>query len=125
MRYIISVIVTLSFISCNQPSTEQVHYTQADLELKINALLGEGPLWVPELQELYWVDIEGKALHIYNPKTKSDQKFSMPSHIGTDHLRKNTEDIRCGSRMDVFVRGKGRNQRVIFRQMRQYTKLNL
>lgn len=55
----------------------------AQLELKTNATLGEGAIWNHRTQELYWVDIEGKKLHIYNPAAGTNRSFSMPSRIGT------------------------------------------
>ncbi len=43
----------------------------AELEYEIKALLGEGAFWNYKTQELYWVDIEGKKLNIYNPINKN------------------------------------------------------
>lgn len=77
----------LSVWSCNtkqhQKPTDMALKTQATLEYKIKAQLGEGAFWNHQTQELYWVDIDGKALHIYNPKTKSDRTIDTPSRIGT------------------------------------------
>lgn len=42
-------------------------------------LVGEGPLWHPAQQVLYWVDIAGRALHQYNPANGQHQQWSMPS----------------------------------------------
>jgi sugar lactone lactonase YvrE len=55
----------------------------AQLELKIKAILGEGAIWNYLTQELYWIDIEGKKMHIYKPQTKQNRSFSLPSRIGT------------------------------------------
>jgi len=56
---------------------------KAVLEYKIKAELGEGAIWNHQTQEFYWVDIEGKKLHIYNPQTKENKSFLTPSRIGT------------------------------------------
>ncbi|MBK6901933.1 MAG: SMP-30/gluconolactonase/LRE family protein [Saprospirales bacterium] len=56
---------------------------QAVLEYQIAAQLGEGPFWNHQTRELYWVDIEGKLLHIYDPVIRTDRTFPMPSRIGT------------------------------------------
>jgi sugar lactone lactonase YvrE len=56
---------------------------QATLEYKINALLGEGPIWNQQTSELYWVDIDGKLLNIYNPETKINRGLPVPLRIGT------------------------------------------
>jgi sugar lactone lactonase YvrE len=55
----------------------------AKLELYIKAELGEGAIWHPKEKKLYWVDIEGKSLHCYDPATKKDQVFPVGSRIGT------------------------------------------
>jgi len=55
----------------------------AGLELDAKARLGEGALWHPLEQVLYWVDIEGKALHRYDPASRQDKKFTVPARIGT------------------------------------------
>ena len=38
-----------------------------ELVLDAKAALGEGAVWVADRQRLYWVDIMGKTVHIYNP----------------------------------------------------------
>ena len=94
--YSFNVFVLLLFISCaadnqpkkvnEQPVEEKVNLlkpSKAVLEYKATALLGEGAFWNHQTQTFYWVDIEGKALHIYDPKTKINQSFATPSRIGT------------------------------------------
>ncbi|MFV0505125.1 MAG: SMP-30/gluconolactonase/LRE family protein [Bacteroidales bacterium] len=56
------------------------------LELVANtpkARLGEGAVWHPVEQVLYWVDITEGKLHCYNPANEENQTFSMGSMIGT------------------------------------------
>lgn len=57
--------------------------TKAELEYKIEAALGEGALWDYKNKVLYWIDIEGKSLYIYNPTNKTNRIIEMPSRIGT------------------------------------------
>lgn len=45
--------------------------------------LGEGSIWDPKEKKLYWVDIEGKALHLFDPVSGKDQSFSVGARIGT------------------------------------------
>ncbi|UOQ50780.1 SMP-30/gluconolactonase/LRE family protein [Hymenobacter cellulosivorans] len=47
------------------------------------AQLGEGALWNPLDQRLYWVDIEGQALHIFDPVTGHDRQLPTGSKVGT------------------------------------------
>jgi sugar lactone lactonase YvrE len=56
---------------------------QAELVLDAKTMLGEGSIWQPSEDKLYWVDIEGKTLHIYDPATKSDKVWPVGSRIGT------------------------------------------
>lgn len=56
---------------------------EAKLVLDAKATLGEGALWHPEQHLLYWVDIEGKALHLYDPASGEDKVWSVGSRIGT------------------------------------------
>ncbi|WP_299888741.1 SMP-30/gluconolactonase/LRE family protein [uncultured Lacinutrix sp.] len=53
------------------------------LEYEIKSSLGEGAFWNHKTKELYWIDIEDKKIHIYNPKTKKNKSFSTPSRVGT------------------------------------------
>lgn len=61
-----------------QPGTERI-----TTELDAQAQLGEGSIWHPRENKLYWVNIEGKSLHIYDPSTKKDQSFLFEHMIGT------------------------------------------
>ena len=53
------------------------------LEYKIDAQLGEGAVWNYKTNELYWIDIEGKKLCIYNSEKKENKVIEMPCRIGT------------------------------------------
>jgi L-arabinonolactonase len=45
-------------------------------------LLGEGPLWHPKENCLYWVDIITATLYRLDAHSQAMQKFKMPSQIG-------------------------------------------
>ena len=51
------------------------------------AKLGECPTWSVSEQVLYWVDINGPALHRFDPATGRDVAFAMPESIGSFALR--------------------------------------
>lgn len=85
MKYSLTFATILLLFSCNTKK-ENVTITnalQAELEYKIEAKLGEGAIWNTNTQELYWVDIEGKKLHTYNPETQQNTTSNTPSRIGT------------------------------------------
>ncbi len=74
-------MVILNAIACKE-NVKQVK-EEAELEFKIDAKLGEGAIWNHISKELYWIDIEGKKLHIYNPSSKQNSSIEMPCRIGT------------------------------------------
>ena len=78
---LIILIVMMSGVSFNsfKPSED----LQAELLLDAKAILGEGSIWHPKENKLYWIDIEGKSLHIYDPVTKQDKSFPVGARIGT------------------------------------------
>ena len=85
-----SLLLSLLILcSCKENAKEQEQTNDAPktaevtLELQIPAELGEGAFWNHKTQELYWVDILGKKLYVYNPNTKLNTSFEMPSRIGT------------------------------------------
>jgi sugar lactone lactonase YvrE len=47
------------------------------------ALLGECPVWSERERLLYWVDIEGRAIHRYDPATGVDELRSVPGRPGS------------------------------------------
>lgn len=55
--------------------------------LDSRASLGECPVWSIAEQALYWVDINGPALHRFDPSTGRDVTMPMPSSIGCFALR--------------------------------------
>jgi sugar lactone lactonase YvrE len=54
-----------------------------ELILDARAILGEGAAWVADRKRLYWVDIQGKAVHIYNPADSSERVIEVPQQVGT------------------------------------------
>ena len=55
----------------------------ADLVVDAKAHLGEGPIWDAQKQVLYWVNIMGDEVHIYDPATKIDRAIPVGQHVGT------------------------------------------
>jgi L-arabinonolactonase len=50
--------------------------------------LGEGTLWDPREQVLWWVDIWGRVIHRFDPATGKDDVFETPEYVGCVGLRK-------------------------------------
>ncbi|AZB44145.1 SMP-30/gluconolactonase/LRE family protein [Bacillus sp. FJAT-42376] len=59
---------------------------QAELVYDGKAILAEGPVWDDRESMLYWIDIHGKAIHIYNPESKRDQIIHTGQKIGAISL---------------------------------------
>lgn len=55
---------------------------RAELVLDARAVLGEGPSWDARKQVLYWVDIIGRKVHIYDPATNTDREIPTGQLVG-------------------------------------------
>jgi len=55
---------------------------QLETAAQASAILGEGPSWDAEQGVLYWVDIEGYAVHIYDPATGVDRRIPVGDYVG-------------------------------------------
>jgi sugar lactone lactonase YvrE len=51
------------------------------------AIVGESPVWHPEDQSLYWVDIQSRQIHRFHPATGSNQTFNLPEIVTSIALR--------------------------------------
>jgi len=52
-----------------------------------NDTLGEGPVWNPDEEALYWVDIMSKRLQRWHPESETYTWWTLPSEIGSYALR--------------------------------------
>ena len=81
---LINSLVLLVMLACDKGiKTVVKSKLTAELEYETKSLLGEGAFWNHKTNELYWVDIEGKTLNIYNPETNSNKSIQLPSLVGT------------------------------------------
>jgi sugar lactone lactonase YvrE len=55
----------------------------AELIVDAKVQLGEGPSWDARNRVLYWVDILGKQVHIYDPAKKTDRTIDVPGLVGS------------------------------------------
>ena len=54
--------------------------------LPSGVLNGEGPTWSVGLGKLWWVDVRGHALHLFDPGTSQDEAWDLPSWLGACYL---------------------------------------
>lgn len=57
--------------------------TDHRIAVECQTLLGECPLWHPEEQALYWVDVEGRTLWRHHPESEKTQRWSTPDRAGS------------------------------------------
>jgi sugar lactone lactonase YvrE len=55
----------------------------AELVLDAKATLGEGAIWGADRRVLYWVDIIGCTVHIYDPASEEDRAIDVGQYVGT------------------------------------------
>ena len=60
---------------------------KVDCVLDVKAQLGEAPLWCEREQVLWWADIEGRAVHRFDPAAGTDRSWTLPSRVGCFALR--------------------------------------
>lgn len=57
--------------------------SEIDVVVAEPAELGEGPVWSDAEQVLYWVDIDGCAVHRFDPSTGVDEHCATPARPGS------------------------------------------
>ena len=53
-----------------------------DVAIELQAQLGEGPRWDARAQRLLWVDIDGRALHVWDPARGEDRAIALDNRPG-------------------------------------------
>jgi sugar lactone lactonase YvrE len=56
--------------------------------LNWDAIVGESPLWHPQERRLYWVDIQGKKVHRFDPASGRNETFALPDLVTCLAFRK-------------------------------------
>ena len=54
-----------------------------DLAVDARAALGEGAIWDSRRNALYWVNIDGGEVHVYDPATDTDRCINVGQKVGT------------------------------------------
>lgn len=83
---------TQPFSVSTPPRPKETIPDEVSCAYETRAIQGEGPLWVPELNVLYWVNILEPSLNIFNPDLKHNKVVRFPcmlsavAHTRTDRL---------------------------------------
>ena len=56
---------------------------EAACVLPARAMLGECPLWSEAEARLYWIDIDGRKVHRFDPATGADEELDAPGRPGS------------------------------------------
>ena len=66
---VIFISLIIAFVACS------TQISKVELALETKSKLGEGAIWNPVNNRLYWVDISGGLLNIYNPVTNANMEL--------------------------------------------------
>ena len=70
---------------------------------KNRSLLGEGTLWVPTLNSIFFVDIKEKKIFILNTKTRKRKVFKVNKEIGfISHIKENVFILGLKSELRII-----------------------
>lgn len=79
-RIILSILsLVVGLLSCETPTETMT----ANLALKAEATTGEGAIWHPGRQTLFWVDIEGKTLYEYRTNGEAPNTWRFDQMVTT------------------------------------------
>jgi sugar lactone lactonase YvrE len=59
-----------------------------ELILDAHAMIAETPFWDQENRVVYWTDLSGRSVHVYNPTTGKDKEIGVRELTGTVIKRK-------------------------------------
>ena len=76
-----------------------------------HSICGEGPLWIPAQQALYWVDIDGCKAHSYHLEDSTVQSWDFPEKTGWLLPREGREDFVAGCKSGIYFINLNNGQR--------------
>ena len=72
-----------------------------DVAVAEPAILGECPLWSDAEQVLYWIDIDGRAIHRLDPSTGVDEQRALPGRPGSLALTGQTGTLLVATEHEI------------------------
>ncbi len=67
-----------------------------------HSICGEGPLWIPEEQALYWVDIDGCKAHQFQLENGEVKSWDFPEKTGWILPREGRSDFIAGCKSGIY-----------------------
>lgn len=102
-------MLTIPFITGGCSSEPKV--LNANLAFKAEATTGEGSIWHPDRNTLFWVDIEGKTLYEYYPEKQDCKTWEFDRMVST--VVPETDSTVVVSLQDEIVRVKPERRRSV------------
>lgn len=93
MNLITLTVLALSMVALTVCDVQQ---TEATLLVNSRPILGEGANYDTRRKVLFWIDITGKSVHMYNPKTNQDKYFVIDQMVGFIVLSKSGDGLIMG-----------------------------
>ncbi len=78
-----NTILFLGFLYLSLNYTYGQKILKASLLIDAKAGVGDGAMWYPTEKMFYWVDMDAKTLHSYNPASKVTEMFELGKMTGT------------------------------------------
>ena len=93
IKFTMLVVGLLSLLGLSYYKLQKVKQESDNVKvtIEIKSKLGEGSFWDHQNQKLFWIDIEGKTVYVYDPETKKNKAFYTPSRVGTVVPKNNEE----------------------------------
>ena len=82
-HFLINILTLFSILIMAISCSPKVEIIPAELAYEAEATTGEGSIWDPYRQTLFWVDIEGQTLYEYHPNTKKCDSWKFDRMIST------------------------------------------
>jgi len=95
IKFTMLVVGLLSLLGLSYYKLQKVKQESDNVKvtIEIKSKLGEGSFWDHQNQKLFWIDIEGKTVYVYDPETKKNKAFYTPSRVGTVVPKNNEEAV--------------------------------
>ena len=120
MNKSIVILLLVIITSCQSNKKEKMDTHSAKnvtLAYQTDAALGEGAIWNADTETLYWIDIEGKTFHMFDPATNQNRSFPTASHIGTV-VPKNKDEVLVALVDGIYTLNLKTGQTVVLTDMR-------
>jgi sugar lactone lactonase YvrE len=76
---------------------------KVELLLDARAKIGESPVWAPEHDAVYWIDVKAPALYRTNVETASTETWSLPADVGGYALTRDGRAAVVALRSGLFA----------------------